>query len=109
MMELESQKKFESYLRELDESKQAEAAAQAEVEERPDRSPMFTMAGVICVGVVGFLTTYAVLNWVPQEHDAAESKTFWDSLLGGVADATGREYDEDAVSLTDQLTLRPKD
>ena len=48
------------------------------------------------------------MSFVGRKHDAEYSKEFWDRLLGGAAWLTDREYDPNAKTLTDQLTLKKK-
>ena len=60
------------------------------------RLSLFAIVLVFCMSFVG------------KKHDAEYSKKFWDKLLGGIAWLTDREYDPNAATLTDQLTLRKK-
>ena len=103
MSEPQSKAEFEEYLAQVQSNSASPQSAQ----------PSFRRSAFGRIwhwtGILGALAIFALcFSYVGKKHDADESKQFWDWFLGTAADWTGREYNPDAETLTEQLTLRPR-
>ena len=101
MQQFDSKEAFEEYLAQQRLSNVGGGARRKGFWEDPARVMKF----FVTLALVSVPLYFLLFN---RKHDQAQADRFWDGLLGAVAGVTDREYDADAATLTERLTLREK-
>lgn len=103
----ESDEAFEAYVAQQQAELTGEDPAAAPPDQRPQKTALeewsLVLAAVVPIGLAAVVGLF-VWNNAPDPSRASHDP--WDNILGTAAWATGREYNADAVTLTERLTLR---